>query len=137
MAEMIAGLNIIYLPGTSVQEGGYMHGYISDVFCGQASPTVVTVVTGKDEDPAVTESLSFMLYPNPTKGDFTIVRKQGKIIGNITIEVYNMQGERVMSEQMIGAQSHDILLSYMNSGLYFVKIIAGDYIETIKLVKTR
>jgi hypothetical protein len=134
-ATMIAGQNIIYLPGTTVQEGGYMHGYISDTYCGMKATTIVTTPTGADELPLTSLSASFVLYPNPTNGNFTLVQKGDKILENVRIEVYSMHGEKVMTGNMIGEKQHDFLSSDLKTGLYFVKIVAGDYVETIKLIK--
>jgi hypothetical protein len=140
-ATMIAGQNIIYLPGSIVMEGGYMHGYIStdNLYCGQQAtlPAVVTTATGEGEETAISLKSAFILYPNPTNGNFTLVQKSGKPCDEVTVEIYSIQGERVMTGQMIGEQKHDFIFSGMNSGLYFVKIVARDYIQTIKLVKTR
>ncbi|MEI7727628.1 MAG: hypothetical protein WCK09_21145, partial [Bacteroidota bacterium] len=48
-ATMIAGQNILYLPGTTVVSGGYMLGKIAPngPYCGQQAPSIVTVVTGE------------------------------------------------------------------------------------------
>jgi hypothetical protein len=136
-ATMIAGQNIIYLPGTTIHEGGYMHGYISTMYCGQQSPSIVNTITGNGELPLTSQNSSFTIYPNPTNGNFTLVIKGDKTYGNVTVEVYSMQGERVMTESMIGEQKHNFMFSAMPTGLYFVKVIADSYVETIKLVKTR
>ena len=39
--------------------------------------------------------------------------------------------------RMIGEQRHEFQFSNIPAGLYFVKIVADDYVETIKLIKTR
>jgi hypothetical protein len=56
---------------------------------------------------------------------------------NIRVEVYNMSGSRVMTEQMIGQKQHEFNFSDLPFGMYFVKIVADNYVETIKLIKTR
>jgi hypothetical protein len=84
-AVMIAGVKISYLYGTTVQPGGYMHGYITTTgsYCGSLPPAmvaaVVTGVTGPEEvQPlAVPQDGRFFIYPNPTTGRFTLVRKGG------------------------------------------------------------
>ena len=134
-ATFIAGMKIIFLPGTTVQSGGYLHGYIapSGPFCGAAK---LTEVTAKTEAPVVTERTWFTLFPNPTNGDFTLVMKGEQAYSEVRIEVYGMNGERVLTENMIGAK-HEFRFSTMPVGLYFVKVVADEYVETIKLVKTR
>lgn len=132
----IAGAKILFLPGTKVTAPGYMHGYIapSGPFCSATKLTEVTPKTG--ETPFATERTWFTLYPNPTNGDFTLVQKGEQAYNEVRIEVFSMSGERVLTESMVGAK-HEFRFSNMPTGLYFVKVVAEGYVETIKLVKTR
>ncbi|MCX6307249.1 MAG: T9SS type A sorting domain-containing protein, partial [Bacteroidetes bacterium] len=138
-AVMVAGQNIIYLPGTSVLHGGYMHGYIStdNSYCGQMAPSIPAVVSGVETPALNLQQTMFTLYPNPTTGNFTVEQKSGKVYGKILVEVYAMHGERVMTGAMIGENKHEFWISELQHGLYFVKITADNYVETFKLVKTR
>jgi hypothetical protein len=122
-----------------VEAGAYMHGYITsdNTYCGGLVPPIVAVVTGNPESPAGLDLIGFSLYPNPTSGDFTIVQKEGKLRGEVKVEVFSVKGERVISEKLVGEKQHLFRFSEMPSGLYFVKIMSDDYVETIKLVKTR
>ena len=80
---------------------------------------------------------SFSLFPNPTNGNFTLVQKGETTFGNVKIEVFNMSGSRVMTGQMVGEKRHEFASSALPAGIYFVKVVADDYVETIKLIKTR
>ena len=40
-----------------------------------------------------------------------------------------------MTETIIGEKMHDFRFSDMATGLYFVKVVADGYVETMKLVK--
>jgi hypothetical protein len=42
-----------------------------------------------------------------------------------------------MTEVMIGEKKHEFSFSQITPGLYFVKVVAENYVETIKLIKTR
>jgi hypothetical protein len=42
-----------------------------------------------------------------------------------------------MSGVMMGEKKHEFRVSDLPNGLYFVKVVADDYVETFKLVKTR
>ncbi|MEI7724292.1 MAG: choice-of-anchor J domain-containing protein [Bacteroidota bacterium] len=137
-ATMIAGLNILYLPGTHVISGGYMHGYIAPggPFC--VTPPLVKAITAEEQNiPDVTLFPNFKIYPNPTTGNFSLEQRGEKIYRNVKVEVYGMYGEKVMTASMIDEKKHDFSLSELSPGLYFVRIVAGDYSETIKLIKTR
>jgi trimeric autotransporter adhesin len=135
-ATFIAWQKIIFLPGTTVHPGAYMHAYISPgTYC--AGPTMPTVAEGTGEIAPVagTEFAPFSIYPNPTTGNFTLVQKGDKFYGNVKVEVYGMHGEKIMTETMIGEKKHDFGFSGMPTGLYFVKVVADGYVETMKLVK--
>jgi hypothetical protein len=135
-ATFIAGSKITYLPGTKVTGGGKMIGKIapSGPFCSSSKITEVAADAG--EAPAVTERAAFNLYPNPTNGNFTLVQRGDRTLGDVKVEVFNMSGKKVMTETMIGAR-HEFRFADMPGGLYFVKVVADNYVETIKLVKTR
>lgn len=135
-ATFIAGMKILYLPGTTVQAGGYMLGKIapSGPFC---SPVKITeVAAGQHDLPMVTDHAFFSLFPNPTNGNFTLVQKGDRNLQNVTVEVFTLGGEKVLMERMTG-QKREFRFADMPAGLYFVKVMADDYVETIKLVKTR
>jgi hypothetical protein len=48
-----------------------------------------------------------------------------------------MNGMKVMTETMIGMKQREFVFGEMPNGLYFIQVVADDYVETIKLVKTR
>jgi hypothetical protein len=138
-ATFIAGKSIFFLPGTTVAAGGYLLGKIAPEgpFCdGVLPPAMASVITGNETPAAVVEKATFLVYPNPTSGNFTILRKGESSVSDILIEVYSMNGRRVMTENLVG-EKLEMLFTDMAPGLYFVKVITSEASETIKLVKTR
>lgn len=134
--ELVAGQKITILPNTVVQQQGYLWAYISTSYC---SPTKEAEVTG-DGKPELTSARTngrFLLYPNPTTGNFILQQKEKTSFDNVSVEVYSMSGNRVMTDRMIGEKRREFVSSSLPAGIYFVKIAAGGYLETIKLVKTR
>jgi hypothetical protein len=131
----IAGVKISFMPGTRVLAGGYLLGKIyTNQWCNASKLT--EVASGKDEEPLFTERNWFTLYPNPTNGNFTLVQKGDHPATSLRVEIYSMSGERIKVENQIGLK-HEFRFDAMPSGLYFVKIVADDYTETIKLVKVK
>ena len=136
---MIAGQNILYLPGTVVQPGGYMHGYITtnNQYCGQQPPAIPAIISGENQLPVNTDLTYFTLYPNPTSGNFTVEEKGEAEYDNVKIEVFSMTGDRLMSTELHGQRKHEFMTNGLPGGLYFIKVIANEHVETFKLVKTR
>jgi hypothetical protein len=136
IATFIAGEKIILIPETRVFPAGYLHAKIAPAgpFCSQTKMTEV-IATG--DIPSATEFAWFSLYPNPTNGNFTLVQKGDRAFSNIRVEVYSTRGEKILTESMIGEKDHEFRFSEMPPAMYFVKVVADDYVETIKLVKTR
>jgi hypothetical protein len=138
-ATMIAGMNIIYYPGTTVQEGGYMHGYISTEFCtNPVNPMVNNPQVAGDVATSLKESADanrVMIYPNPTSGVFTLEQSGFVRDQTLKLEIYNMMGIQMISEKIIGEQKQQISLGNIPTGIYFVRIMAGGQVETIKLIK--
>ncbi len=135
-ATFIAGVNIIYLPGTTVLSGGYMLGTISTgTYCTGPTKSIVSADAGPDERLFNINKAYFTIYPNPTNGNFTLVQKNDNLYGNVKVEVFSMGGMKVMNETIIGEKKHDFRFSDMATGLYFVKVVADGYVETIKLIK--
>jgi len=71
-----------------------------------------------------------MVFPNPTKGSFT-VSFDGSLNENITIEIINPIGQIIYSEVISkneGRLSKNLDLKTAASGIYFVKVqSSNDY----------
>lgn len=134
----IAGTNIIYYPGTKVDLGGYMHGYISTIFC---SPYVHPVV----EAPAITgienpgignpDNSFFKIYPNPTPGKFTLELKGDMTAAQVHVEIFGVLGDRILSKDMQIDRKQEFSLVEKPSGVYVIHVTAGGNSETEKIIK--
>ncbi|MES2398086.1 MAG: T9SS type A sorting domain-containing protein [Bacteroidota bacterium] len=70
----------------------------------------------------------FKIYPNPTENEIT-VEYYGNIEQRLTLDLYNLIGERVGSYQLNkGNNTTKIILSDYEAGIYFYKIISDDKI---------
>lgn len=95
----------------------------------------VTTSSVGTESPVDAGQAIFSVYPNPTSGNFILVQRGDKLSGELLVEIFNLQGKKVMSETITGEKQHAFRFSDMTAGLYFLKIIAEGNVETIKLVK--
>ena len=138
---MIAGYNIIYLPGTTVRSGGYMHGYITvnGQYCTTPlNPIVnnpVQVVEEQTSVPELTKNQRIRIYPNPANGSFTLELTGASETGMRKVDIYSMNGVNVMSGDLAGERKHIFLVEGLHPGIYFIHVTTGNTLETLKLIK--
>ncbi|MEI7982125.1 MAG: 5'-nucleotidase C-terminal domain-containing protein, partial [Bacteroidota bacterium] len=139
-ATMIAGMNILYQPGTKVEYSGYMHGYIAPggPWCG-GQPAALVAMVGKVEETSsfMDGSPDFVVSPNPTRGRFTIEQKGDFSYRMIRTDIYGMQGNRVYSSHHPGYRKWDCNLESNPAGLYYIRINADGKTKVLKLVVNR
>jgi hypothetical protein len=156
---MIAGQKILYLPGTTVQSGGYLHGFISPEgpWCGEVVPTIpntLQVVT-KDEGRGTKDEgrgtwdegrTWFRVFPNPTEGWFKLevfgadgsspaLPHRSEIVGKVTIEIYGMNGSRILTRELDGLISSAFSLDAQPAGVYLIRIVSDDQVNTLRILK--
>jgi hypothetical protein len=139
-ATLIAGQNILFLPGTTVFPGGYMHGYITND--SQYCPTVPPPVTGAELK--YSEQLNMVgsgsmqkiiLYPNPVQ-DFFTVESTGYEPTQITgIEIFSINGTKVFSAVYEGVSKQTVSTIGFKPGIYFLKISSTTINQTFKLIR--
>ena len=137
---MIAGQNILYYPGTTVQPDGYLHGYITDnnQFCPMTMNPLVNSPS-RDGDAltvlAETSIQAMKVYPNPTTGNFTLNIRGISDLQQVKIDITGMNGIRILSREFTGAGDHAFSISQATPGIYFLHIVSGTHTDILKLVK--
>lgn len=74
-------------------------------------------------------SMTFEMYPNPTKGMLHLKTTAGK---KMTVEIYTVFGERVFSNEI--DQRTTIDLGTLQAGIYLVKCVQDKQVATKKLI---
>jgi hypothetical protein len=134
----IAGTNIIYYPGTKVDLGGYMHGYISTVFCSPyIHPAASTPVVAGVENPGIgnPNNSFFKIYPNPTPGKFTLELNGEATAAQVHVEIFGVLGDRILSKDMQIERKQEFSLIERPTGVYVVHVTSGANSETEKIIK--
>ncbi len=72
-------------------------------------------------------SKDFKIYPNPAKTKLTI--KPYKVIGDVVIDLFDINGRKVLSKSTILSQDVELNTSRLQSGMYILRI-RGAYINT-------
>ena len=141
-ATLIASEYIRLLPGTSVQETGMLHAFITNecIPCsllnlhGSSASPVIASWTG-DIPANQREPSSISIYPNPTSGSFTLEVAGMEGSGKVHMEIYSSRGECLKSEELTGELRHVYSLSGRLAGVYFIRVTAGAKVETFKLIR--
>jgi hypothetical protein len=142
-ANLIAGHNIIMLPGTVVHHGGKLHAWITtdDSYC-ENLPPVVAQLVDNEEDIQREEQLiatgrrqSLLVYPNPTSGIFTLEIPEADEESMLIIEVYTMIGENILHTELPVQHSYKIDLTGRQPGMYIVRVIHGKEMDFVKVIK--
>jgi len=138
-ATMIAGQNILFNPGTTVEMGGYLIGYIAPdgPYCTLIPPLMGSTIAGKDETPVSAVTLNIKIYPNPTTGNFTLELTGTDKPEKFMVNVFGMRGEKVLSEEITGTETHSFSLAGAPAGLYFVRVVTSEKVETLKIMKSK
>jgi len=80
-------------------------------------------------------STSLVIYPNPTKGNFTI-EWPGEVSFE-RIEIVNLLGEIVVNDNLLNTfAKHTVVANHLTKGVYFVRMINDAQIITAKVLLT-
>jgi len=139
---LIASEFVRFLPGTIVQENGFLHAFITNqcIPCSSLkipksdSNLLIASQTGSmttyhHEQPLIT------VYPNPTSGSFTLEIEGENGLEKVRVEIYSLQGEKLLTEELLNERRHVFSLSDRSVGVYFIRVVTELNVETIKVVR--
>jgi hypothetical protein len=133
--NLIAGQNIIMLPGTLVQQGGNLSARItltSDYCPGyQLTPDVSVSLT---EAMRVAGPDHFMIYPNPSNGIFTLKYTGNGTGGAKDIGIYSITGRKEWEEKLPDEKQRVLSLPWLKPGIYVLVIRTGQRVESLKML---
>ncbi|OGU37058.1 MAG: hypothetical protein A2315_11390 [Ignavibacteria bacterium RIFOXYB2_FULL_35_12] len=106
---------------------------------------IISIVSSIEEISTPSEYRLFQNYPNPfnpvTKIKFSIPSNVKREMSNVLLKVYDILGNEVaiLVNEVKPAGSYEIDFNAANlpSGVYFYQLIAGDYLETKKMLLLR
>lgn len=86
-------------------------------------------------NPGVNEEPRLVLYPNPA-GDFVnILLKQA--FAQSRMEVFDAEGRLVMQKNMAVGQNMQLDISELPEGVYALRVIDGDFSQTLRFVRVK
>jgi PKD repeat protein len=128
--------------------GGFVaSGFFSELTAGEYTVIVrdsigctdtTRVVVGGGLSRGTTAALAFDVYPNPTKGIFTVRLTGINAADAVVIRVYDMVGKEIYSERPVASiatqLTHEVMLPNVSRGVYHVEVQAGERRAAVKLV---
>jgi hypothetical protein len=150
--ELIAGQNIIMLPGTHVLTGGnllarisadgfYCDGIQSFIVESQNTKTQLIElfddmnITSKDVFDSNYGNTSFKIYPNPTPGLFTVEITGVDLQEKTSVTIYGVRGERIQQSEVKGSQFSVFSLEKQRPGIYFIQILNNKMVGAKRIIK--
>ena len=139
ISTMIAGQNIVFLPGVQIPEGAYLYAYIAPAgpWCsqqdnsGMISGSEGVKISGEDPDGL------FRLYPNPASGNVILeYEAPGNQGGEILVEAFNMTGDKVLSANGFIEHKKIFSLKEYPAGVYLFRITSGHGTRTFRVIHT-
>lgn len=138
-AQLVAGQNIILLPGTKVLSGGIMHAYISPTgasCCSPKGPEQANLEQGIVPLPDANQNSSFFrVYPNPTAGTFTLELTGEAESVMISVEIYGILGNQMLKTDIPWEKLHTFDLSASQPGIYLIRVLYGKEAGMAKIIR--
>jgi hypothetical protein len=136
--NMVAGQNIRILNGIRVYTGGYLHGYITETgsyCCGSVLKTDNMASGDYGTIPEMEAGAFFKVYPNATSDRFYVELDPAFREAKTVIQMYGMVGDLILKKTITGDVRYEFSLGGKTPGIYFVRVMSGDRLATLKIVK--
>lgn len=134
---LAAGQKIRFLPGSSVESGGYLHAYISDEDpCGIPIAREEDVIAAIDPMEETRFGPFFKVYPNPTTGDFTVeLLDEMPSDQKVRVEIYNLMGTMVSHKELRAENQFRMSLLGQEPGMYIIRVFVDGQMGVERLIK--
>ncbi|MDP1623588.1 MAG: T9SS type A sorting domain-containing protein [Bacteroidales bacterium] len=128
------GTALIYQPGaltvtTFYRQVQYSSGKVDSAY----TNTITIHVYGLSVDDLVQSN--HRVYPNPTTSSITLEILGKNPFEKIFVELYDVKGDKVLSEFRMGSDKYKLSLAPFPAGIYFLKVKSSDKQETVRVIK--
>jgi hypothetical protein len=151
-AELIAGHNIIMLPGTHAHSGSYMLARITTdgFYCDSREPVLVAApeikkktgeipvqmqMTPVETVDSQNEIASFKVYPNPTPGLFTLELTGVDLQEKTIVTIFGVRGERLQQSEISGKINAVFSLEDKRPGIYLIQVLSKNLYGMKRIIK--
>jgi hypothetical protein len=138
--NLVAGQNIRLLEGTHVQNGAYLHAWITTdgIYCGSGSSMLAAVEENSVKVSNLEKSngqSGFRIYPNPTRGIFTLEMDELMEFSSINVGIYNVVGEKILSYELPEFTQYKFDLTDQQPGVFLIRVLRGNEVGIGKVIK--
>ncbi len=138
--NLVAGQSVLLLPGVLIQDNGYLRAWIDPdgFFCDIEQAVVAAPIETSpvfEYEDSLPDDTSIKVYPNPTRGIFTVemVGTEEKSIA--VVKVYSLMGQLMKQTTLFGEKKHEFNLGDKPHGVYVVRVLQGGKLHMEKLIK--
>jgi YD repeat-containing protein len=142
---LVAGQKISLFPGTTSQNAGYLHGYITTngQFCAILK-SENTGPTAKENDQATAPEetglsssgdVSFKVFPNPTTGVFTLDLSDDPNGTLVNVQIYNLTPCIIIEKNIYKGKLHEFSLAGQIPGMFLVRVTQLGETGLMKIIK--
>ncbi len=101
---------------------------------GDSGKVLKTTNGGVGFSELISDVIQFNIFPNPNDGQFSL-RYDNTIFKKLTIEVFDLIGNKVLLQNVQNAQEYPYIdVSYLNSGVFLLRISHESWSETLKVI---
>lgn len=107
------------------------------IFFGKVSENSKDIIAGNELVPEVNDQIGgteYNLYPNPTRGQFSVSVADAENQAPMRVILYSQSGD-VMVDKTLSGNVEEFDLSNQSAGFYLLKLIVGEESKTWKVVK--
>ena len=139
--DLIAGQNIIMLPGTHFHSGSAVHAWIAPggPYCPVITSTLLAQEPVNAEEQkkmviSVNDSF-FKLYPNPATKGFTLELEAYDDQEMIVLEIHSIMGKRMLYKELPAVPEQYVGLQELSPGIYLVRVMQGNQTGVERIIK--
>ena len=100
-------------------------------------PPMPAVMAGTDEPKQAADQDFYRIYPNPTTGLFTLELNGSELTEKYRVEIYDINGEKLLSNEITGAQKNEFSLSGKPAGIYLLRVVSERKSGTTRIIKQK
>ena len=130
------GDNITAILNNLTAETAYEYKAFATTASGRVEGSVESFTTNEAPSglaDAESGAVKAMIYPNPAKDKATL--SLNGLTANAKIIISDLQGRIIQTEDLqAGVESHEINTSSFASGVYYIRVISGNNVNTQKLI---